>query len=390
MKVYIDLHIHSSFSIATAKGITIESIALWARRKGLSIVGTGDILHPGWRKECKEKLVPQGGGIYECNGVKFILSGEIGFVFVGSGKMRKVHLLLLYPDFRSVDAIANELSSFVNLSKDGRPTIKMSLVDFVGLVMGVSEDIAIIPAHIWTPWFGILGHKGGFESLKDAFGDVLPFVVALETGLSSDPKMGVMHPEVARFTQVSFSDAHSPAMLGREATVVEDSWNYFDIVEAWRRGKGLGTVEFFPQEGKYYYDGHRKCGVCMSPEEAESVKGICPVCGKPLTFGVLHRVFSIGDGAKRTPPHFRYIIPLRELIAHLEGKGAKSKGVERIYLSVLERCEGEIPFLMDMPIEDIKKIAGGSVADAVWSMRQGNFEIIPGYDGVFGKISVKI
>ena len=315
-----DFHIHSRYSYATSKTCTLEYLDLWARRKGIHIVGTGDFTHPAWRAELKEKLAPAEDGLYilkeeyrlydEADGKKidaygrgqkemiprFIISGEISSVYKKEGRSRKVHSLLLLPDFEAAERIADRLSQIGNICSDGRPTLRLDCRDLLELALDECGNSIYIPAHIWTPHFSVFGEFSGFETPDECFGDMTSYVYAMETGLSSDPLMNRRVSVLDDYRLISNSDAHSPGNLGREATLFDVELSYRGIAEAIRTGNGLcGTIEFFPQEGKYHLDGHRKCGVCFTPAETKAHGGVCPVCGRAVTVGVAHRIEEMAD-----------------------------------------------------------------------------------------------
>ena len=313
MKMIADLHIHSRFSMATSKEGTPENLDFWARKKGISLIGTGDFTHPVWREELKERLVSEGNGLYRLRdeyvkeesrkfpgeGTRFVVSGEISSIYKKNGKTRKVHNVILLPGLEAADAMAQRLEKIGNIHSDGRPILGLDSHDLLEMMLDVCPEGILIPAHIWTPHFSVLGAKSGFDSVEECFEELAPYIHALETGLSSDPAMNWRISKLDRYQLVSNSDAHSPSKLGREANLLDIDCSYEGLYRAIQTGEGLeGTVEFFPEEGKYHFDGHRKCGVSLSPVEAERLGGICPVCGKKLTMGVDHRVEQLADRAE--------------------------------------------------------------------------------------------
>ena len=397
MRVVADFHIHSKYSRATSKNMDVENISRWARIKGIDIVGTGDFTHPEWLKELKDHLKEDGEGLYIYNGVHFVLSSEISLVFAQGGKTRKVHICLISPSFREVEKINNEFGKFGDLSIDGRPTLPLSCKELVRLVKDVSPDTFIFPAHAWTPWFGIFGSMTGFDSIEEAFGEEAKHIYALETGLSSDPPMNWMVSSLDRFSLVSNSDAHSPSHLGREANVFDIEFNFYEMVEAIKKkdkNKFLFTIEFFPEEGKYHYDGHRKCGVSMSPKEAKERKNICPVCGRPMTLGVLHRVYDLSDreegfSSERFIP-FKRLVPLQEIIAQAMEKGVATKGVQDEYMKLIQIFGTEFNVLLFTPLSELEKRMNKKIFSAIKNMREGKVKIKPGFDGEYGKVLVEI
>jgi uncharacterized protein (TIGR00375 family) len=391
-----DLHIHSKYSRATSKDMVVESLSEMAKKKGIDLLGTGDILHPGWREELKEKLEEKGDGIYTHGGTDYILTGEISNVYNKNGRLRKVHTVLLFPDFETAEMCAKKLAPYGDLNVDGRPTFGMDVVDTIEILLGVSENIGIIPAHVWTPWFSLFGSNSGFDSVEEAFEHFVPHIVALETGLSSDPPMNWRLSSLDRFVLVSNSDAHSPSRIGREANVFSKPLNYSELIKT-LKGKNrsifLFTIEFFPEEGKYHYDGHRNCGVRLSPKESIANKNICPVCGRKLTVGVLHRVESLADRPEGfVPPNavpYKHLVPLDEIIAEAYGVKKEAESVRKNYENIISRLgRRELEILLDVPIEDIEKISDSRVAEGVKRVRDGDIEVIPGYDGVYGTVRI--
>ncbi len=398
MGYYIaDLHIHSHYSRATSRDMNIDGIAHYARIKGISLVGTGDILHPLWRKELREKLSVKSPGVFTYGGVDFILSGETSHIYSDNGRVRRIHLVLLFPDFESVDKLAAKLAPYGDLVADGRPTFGLNIRKMVEMVREVSEDIMIIPAHIWTPWYSLYGANSGYDSVEEAFGDYVNEPIAMETGLSSDPPMNWRISELDRYVLVSNSDAHSPSRLGREANVFSEPLDYFELKRVLYekdKSKFLFTIEFFPEEGKYHYDGHRICGVRYHPRETIANSNICPVCGRPLTVGVLHRVELLADRPEGyRPPDaipFKHLVPLNEIISDVMKVGKTSKKVMAEYERMLNALGPELEILLETPIEKIERISGRLIAAAIENMREGKVHVEPGYDGVYGKVSIII
>jgi uncharacterized protein (TIGR00375 family) len=408
MKFIADLHIHSHFSRATSKTLTPEYLDYHAGLKGIKVVGTGDFTHPGWLAELKEKTEPDGNGLFKLkkeyrlnspfgdNDSRFLLTAEISNIYKRGGKVRKVHNVVLAPGFEEAEKINKKLVNLGgNLTSDGRPILGLDSRDLLEIVLDCSEKNYFIPAHIWTPWFSMLGSKSGFNSLKECFADLSPHIHTIETGLSTDPPMNWLCSFLDKVSLVSNSDAHSPDRLGRNANVFNTEPSYHSITEALRTGnpgKYLGTIDMFPQEGKYHYDGHRKCNVCWNPAETLRNKSICPVCGKPVTIGVMNRVIQLSDRENiESRPNklpFRSIIPLKEMLAEIEGVGAKSKKVEAGYMQTLEKLGNELDILMEIPLEEIKSKTSETLAEAVRRMRNREIYIQEGYDGEYGVISV--
>lgn len=407
MKMIADLHIHSRFSMATSKEGTPENLDFWARKKGISLIGTGDFTHPVWREELKERLVSEGNGLYRLRdeyvkeesrkfpgeGTRFVVSGEISSIYKKNGKTRKVHNVILLPGLEAADAMAQRLEKIGNIHSDGRPILGLDSHDLLEMMLDVCPEGILIPAHIWTPHFSVLGAKSGFDSVEECFEELAPYIHALETGLSSDPAMNWRISKLDRYHLVSNSDAHSPSKLGREANLLDIDCSYEGLYRAIQTGEGLeGTVEFFPEEGKYHFDGHRKCGVSLSPVEAERLGGICPVCGKKLTMGVDHRVEQLADRAegfvKKDGKKYESLVPLPEVISACMGYSTASKKVQGCFEQMIQTLGTEFDILRNVPSEDIKSCAGERIAEGIENVRTGNVKRIPGYDGEYGKIEL--
>ena len=407
MKTIADLHIHSRFSMATSREGTPENLDFWARKKGISLMGTGDFTHPVWREELKERLVSEGNGLYRLRdeyvkeesrkfpgeGTRFVVSGEISSIYKKNGKTRKVHNVILLPSLEAADAMAQRLEKIGNIHSDGRPILGLDSHDLLEMMLDVCPEGILIPAHIWTPHFSVLGAKSGFDSVEECFEELTPYVHALETGLSSDPAMNWRISKLDRYQLVSNSDAHSPSKLGREANLLDIDCSYEGLYRAIQTGEGLeGTVEFFPEEGKYHFDGHRKCGVSLSPMEAERLGGICPVCGKKLTMGVDHRVEQLADRAegfvKEDGKKYESLVPLPEVISACMGYSTASKKVQGCFEKMLQTLGTEFDILRNVPSEDIESCAGERIAEGIENVRTGKVKRIPGYDGEYGKIQL--
>ena len=407
MKMIADLHIHSRFSMATSKEGTPENLDFWARKKGISLIGTGDFTHPVWREELKERLVSEGNGLYRLRdayvkeesrkfpgeGTRFVVSGEISSIYKKNGKTRKIHNVILLPSLEAADAMAQRLEKIGNIHSDGRPILGLDSHDLLEMMLDVCPEGILIPAHIWTPHFSVLGAKSGFDSVEECFEELAPYIHALETGLSSDPAMNWRISKLDRYQLVSNSDAHSPSKLGREANLLDIDCSYEGLYQAIQTGEGLeGTVEFFPEEGKYHFDGHRKCGVSLSPVEAERLGGICPVCGKKLTMGVDHRVEQLADRAegfvKKDGKKYESLVPLPEVISACMGYSTASKKVQGCFEQMIQTLGTEFDILRNVPSEDIKSCAGERIAEGIENVRNGKVKRIPGYDGEYGKIQL--
>ena len=407
MKTIADLHIHSRFSMATSKEGTPENLDFWARKKGISLIGTGDFTHPVWREELKKRLIAEGNSLYRLRdeyvkeesrkfpgeGTRFVVSGEISSIYKKNGKTRKVHNVILLPSLEAADAMAQRLEKIGNIHSDGRPILGMDSHDLLEMMLDVCPEGILIPAHIWTPHFSVLGAKSGFDSVEECFEELAPYIHALETGLSSDPAMNWRISKLDRYQLVSNSDAHSPSKLGREANLLDIDCSYEGLYRAIQTGEGLeGTVEFFPEEGKYHFDGHRKCGVSLSPVEAERLGGICPVCGKKLTMGVDHRVEQLADReegfVKEDGKKYESLVPLPEVISACMGYSTASKKVQGCFEQMIQTLGTEFDILRNVPSEDIKSCAGERIAEGIENVRTGKVKRIPGYDGEYGKIQL--
>ena len=409
MKMIADLHIHSRFSMATSKEGTPENMDFWARKKGISLIGTGDFTHPVWREELKERLVSEGNGLYRLRdayvkeesrkfpgeGTRFVVSGEISSIYKKNGKTRKVHNVILLPSLEAADAMAQRLEKIGNIHSDGRPILGLDSHDLLEMMLDVCPEGILIPAHIWTPHFSVLGAKSGFDSVEECFEELAPYIHALETGLSSDPAMNWRISKLDRYQLVSNSDAHSPSKLGREANLLDIDCSYEGLYRAIQTGEGLeGTVEFFPEEGKYHFDGHRKCGVSLSPVEAERLGGICPVCGKKLTMGVDHRILQLSDRDESSAAMpesgrpYESLMPLPEVISACVGFSTASKKVQGQYEALLEKLGAEFTILREVPPEDIRKAGGEVLAEGIRRLRAGEVVRKPGSDGEYGKIEL--
>jgi len=393
MRVIADLHIHSSHSRATGKELNLANLEKWARVKGVDLLGTGDFTHPKWIEEIKEALADKGQGIlYSKSGFPFLLQTEISLIYTQGGKGRRIHHLVLAPDLDAVKKITEWLLTRGRVDYDGRPIFGIPSPEFVERLKAIDERIEIVPAHAWTPWFGVLGANGGFNSIKDCFQDMEKHIFALETGLSSDPKMNWRLSALDKYTLVSNSDLHSfwPWRMGREANVFElKGPAYADIIKAMKTREGfVETIEVDPAFGKYHWTGHRACNVSVSPSEARQLKNVCPVCRKTLTVGVEQRVEELADRpegfVKKDAVPFKRIIPLSELLAQATGKLVSSKTVWQLYHSLVSGGKTEFDILLRMPEDEIAKLAGEQIAAAVSANRQGKISVVPGYDGVYG------
>jgi len=447
VEIIADLEVHSKYARAVSPSMTPPTIAEWAGKKGIGLVGTGDFTHPMWLRELEANLEEAGEGVYKLKTedrrlkteVKFLLTSEVSCMYTHEGKGRRVHLLVYLPDINSVKKFNSELSAHgANLFSDGRPIMGLSLSQVAQIALEANEKALVIPAHVWTPWFGFYGHMSGYNSLKEAFGDMEKYIHAVETGLSSDPAMNWRIGELEGKQIVSFGDAHSPQKLGREATVFElPEVSYENIWKAMWSKSGVGrlkidnevgasrtevrtsdinpqisyTIEFYPEEGKYHYTGHRKCNVVYSPNEARKKGMTCPVCGRSLTIGVMSRVEALATSEVETASEidkfgvrwiktahrvvdylsrrpYVMLVPLLEILAESLESGVASQKVLSVYDHLVNKFEGEFSLLLKTPINDINTEAGEKIAEAILKVRSGDIVIKPGYDGVFGKVAI--
>ena len=393
-----DFHIHSKYSRATSKNMVVEEISKWAKHKGINLVGTGDITHFMWFYELKSKLKETDRfGIYNFNGTDFILNGEVNNIFEKDGVIKKVHNVVFLPSFEIAEKFNKSIEKFGDLNADGRPILHISCIDLLSIAKEVDEDIFVVPAHIWTPHFSLFGSNSGFDNIYDCFGNYTSEIFALETGLSSDPEMNWMVSTLDRFSLISNSDAHSPSKIGRECNVFNGKFNYYELVEILKKkdkNKFLMTVEYFPEEGKYHFDGHRNCNVCLSPEEAIKNGNKCPVCGRKLTIGVMHRVYDLADRKKGEKPEkyieFRKLVPLIQIISYIYGKGEDTNDVKNRYLEIVRKTGSELSALIEIPESDLLSTIEERIARGILSVRKGEVIIKPGYDGEFGKVEIPV
>ena len=410
MPWYADLHIHSRYSRATSKQCDVPNLALWARRKGIRVVATGDFTHAGWREELERDLEPAEPGLFRlrpavqawvdgqltptlAGDTRFLLQVEIATIYKRGDRTRKIHHCIYMPDMASAGRFVARLERVGNLHSDGRPILGIDSRDLLELVLEASDDAFLVPAHIWTPWYAVLGSRSGFDSIDECYGDLSSHIFAVETGLSSSPAMNWRVSSLDRFRLISCSDAHSPPKLARNATVFEGELDYHGIRGALAGGPGYaGTVEFFPDEGKYHLDGHRKCGVCLEPPRTRELDGLCPVCGKPLTVGVSHRVELLADrppDSDHRPPNAgvsRSLVPLPSILSEIMGVGPQSKRVHRTYLELLARLGPELGILMDCPLEDLAERGSSLLVQAIERLRDGQVIRQGGYDGEYGRV----
>ena len=412
MEYITDLHIHSHYSRATSKHSTLEGLYYWGKLKGINIIGTGDFTHPGWFTELYEKLEPAEDGLFMLKKdiarriderlplsvrghiLRFILTVEISNIYSRGGAVRKLHNLIILPSFQSASALNGKLSQIGNIRSDGRPILGLDSEELLKITLGMDNSSLFIPAHIWTPWFAMFGSKSGFNSIEEAFGEHAKYIYAIETGLSSDPYMNWRVAELQSKTILSNSDAHSPQKLGREGTVLNlDNLSYSEIYGAIQTNdkRVKGTIEFFPEEGKYHYDGHRACGVQMPPLKSRELSGICPVCSKPLTLGVDYRVGELAacpeDYKHNSDKSVEYIIPLTEILSEMLKTGVASNKVQEWYMKVVAELGDEFSVLRNIEMKEITQHFP-TLAPFIAKLRAKDVSIDPGYDGVYGKIRI--
>ena len=405
---YADLHLHSKYSRATSQDADLEHMAIWARRKGVSVLGTGDFTHPSWISQIRDKLLPAEPGLFRlrddlqrevdrqvdpsCRGVtRFMLQVEIATIYKRGERTRKVHHLIYVPGLAEAERLIERLTKIGNLRSDGRPILGLDSRDLLEIALECGGGAFLIPAHIWTPWFAVLGSKSGFESVGECYADLAGEIFALETGLSSNPPMNWRLSQLDRFALVSNSDAHSPGRIGREACVFHVELDFFAMRRALQTRQGYGgTVEFFPEEGKYHLDGHRKCEVRLPPAETRRMGGLCPACGKALTVGVLNRVDALADRPEGFVPHgadaCRHFVPLIEILAEIHGVAGKSKRVEETYARLLSAWGPELLILAELPLEELRRSGDRLLAEAIQRMREGRVRCEAGYDGQYGTV----
>jgi uncharacterized protein (TIGR00375 family) len=419
MKFAADFHLHSKYSRATSRNMDLDNLDKWAKIKGIKVLGTGDFTHPEWFKSLREKLEPAEQGLYRLKSeirnpkseTRFILTAEISCIYskttatakvrkedsssLNNNRVRKIHILVFAPSFEIAEKINAQLGWIGNLRSDGRPILGLDAKELAKIVLNTSPECLVIPAHAWTPWFAIFGSKSGFDSIEECFEEYTPHIYAIETGLSSDPLMNWRLSALDKITLISNSDSHSPQKIGREANVFDTEINYSSICQAIKDKdpqKLLYTIEFYPEEGKYHYDGHRNCGIVLSPKETKKYNGICPVCGKPLTVGVLNRLEQLADREEGIRPEgaipFKSLVPLEEIIADAVGQTPGTKQVEKEYKNLIDKFGSEFSVLLDIPRENLEGNTLPEIAEGIMRVRSGDVVKEAGYDGVYGKIKV--
>ena len=401
MRIIADFHLHSKYSRATSKNLNLSELAKWSRIKGVNLAATGDFTHPKYIEEIKSKLVSDGLGLFNLKSgnqdIKFILSTEVACIYKHKGATRRLHHLILAPDIQSVERINKKLTSLgCNITADGRPILGLTSKQLLEVVLEANSENVLVPAHVWTPWFAIFGSKSGYDTVEDCFEDLSKYIFALETGLSSDPEMNWALSQLDKYTLISNSDAHSGPNIGREANVFElKEISYSSIIKAIKNKNPkdfLYTIEFFPEEGMYHIDGHRSCKVSFMPEKTKKMKNICPVCKKPLTVGVLHRVDNLKDRKFGYQPPgaipFKKITPLPNLISDYYGMGKQSKKVQTLFYNIISQASNEFEVLLDTPLKGLKKIMPAGLAAGIIKVREQKVNLEPGFDGVYGKVHV--
>jgi uncharacterized protein (TIGR00375 family) len=409
-KFIADLHIHSKYSRACSKQLIFPEIYRWCKLKGVTVIATADFTHPGWFEEIKTYLDEDDTGLLSlkkeytekidreipknCNtDVRFILNVEISSIYKKNDRVRKVHNVVFAPDLKTVEKFNRRLEQIGNITSDGRPILGLDSRDLLDITLDVNPDCLLLPAHIWTPWFSIFGDKSGFETIEECFEDLSDHIYAIETGLSSDPPMNWTVGQLDNLTIVSNSDAHSPEKIAREANMFSCELTYSDIIDAIKKkdSRFKGTLEFYPQEGKYHHDGHRACNISWTPEETKKHKSICPVCKKRVTVGVSNRVYELATRKRDQKPTkvkpFKYIIPLKEILSEVLEKGVNTKTVDTAYFSLLHTYGNELTILLETPISDLS-LHYPILAKAIERMRNNEVSINPGYDGVFGEVNI--
>ncbi len=417
MEVVSDLHLHSKYSRAVSQNMTLPVMADFARKKGLNLLTTGDWTHPMWLREIKSNLVESGDGVYSLKDSannkdpKFVLSVEVSSIYSQGGKTRRIHCLLFAPDIPAAEKFGQALTKKgANLNSDGRPIVGLTPPQLLEMLLGIDDRSFLIPCHVWTPWFSLYGSMSGFDSIDECFGEMSKYIYGIETGLSSDPAMNWRIVELEKRSILSFSDSHSPIKMGRESTVFElESLSFANLKSAiMRKGKNrvAYTIEFYPEEGKYHYTGHRNCKVIYSPEDTRKKGTKCPVCGRPLTVGVMEQVEKLAAGEKKTEsqsgksglkwimdpaknhPPFAKMVPLNEIIAECLSVAPASLKVKALYDQMTNSLGSEFDILLKLPIDSIEKNAGEKIANAILKVRNGGVFISPGYDGEFGIVKI--
>ncbi|MDO8600302.1 MAG: endonuclease Q family protein [bacterium] len=415
MKIIADLHIHSPYARAVSKKMTLENLDYWARLKGIDVLGTGDFTHPAWIKEIKAKLEPAEEGLYKLKSeirnpkfetnskfknsniqTRFLLTVEISSIYSKGGKTRRIHNLIFAPSIETAEKINTRLGFLGNIKSDGRPILGLDAKELAKIVFNIDPRAVVIPAHAWTPWFSIFGSMSGFNTIEECFDEFAPQIFAIETGLSSDPAMNWRLSKLDNIALISNSDSHSLRRIGREANILEAELSYDGIIDAIKSrdpARFLSTIEYFPEEGMYHFDGHRNCDVRMAPPETKRAKKICPKCGKPVTVGVLYRVDELADRPEGFRPEraipYKNMVPLDEIIAESFGvASATTKKVQAEYMSIIEKLGSEFAVLFDASRAELEVAMRPEIAEGIMRVREGRLHIEPGYDGTYGKVKI--
>jgi uncharacterized protein (TIGR00375 family) len=400
MRIIADFHIHSAYSRATSRDMHLKTIARWAALKGIGLIGTGDFTHPAYFEEIRTELEETGQGFLKLKetedpDVQFILTAETSHIYTQGGKGRRVHMMIFAPGLRTVEKINLHLGRIGNVTSDGRPIFGFSAKDLVKIVLDIDPECLVVPAHAWTPWFSVFGSHSGFDSLEACFEEETPHIRAIETGLSSDPAMNWRWSALDRLSLISNSDAHSPAKIGREANIFSCPLTYKDIIAAIQDKDPRSfqaTIEFFPEEGKYHFDGHRNCGVVYNPGQTRAANYLCPDCGKPLVVGVMHRVETLADRPQGFRPEGAipcfHLVPLEEILADVYRTGVQSKRIRKEYMRLVERSGSEFAILLELPEKELASFMEERIVEGILRVRCGRVEIRPGYDGVYGKVDI--
>lgn len=402
MRIIADFHIHSPYARAVSKAMTLENLDYWARLKGITVMGTGDFTHPKWIKEIKSKLEPAEEGLYRLKSqntnskTRFMLTVEISSIYSKGGKVRRIHNLIFAPSIETAEKINKKLDWLGNIKSDGRPILGIDSKELLKIVLDVDERCFFVPAHIWTPWFSLFGSKSGFDTLEECFDEYSKYIFALETGLSSDPQMNWRWSHLDKYALISNSDSHSLRRIGREANILDAELSYDGIIEAIKskdKKKFLSTIEFFPEEGIYHYDGHRLCKVRLKPEESKKLNNLCPICGRIVTIGVMNRVEELADRKDGFRPKnaipYKNMVPLDEIIAESFGvQSATTKKVQAEHFSIINTLGSEINVLFDLPMSELEKHLKPEISEGILRVREGRLHIEPGYDGLYGKVKI--
>jgi uncharacterized protein (TIGR00375 family) len=399
MKFIADFHIHSKYSRAVSPLMNLTNLDSWAQIKGITVMGTGDFTHPKWLEEIKKELRPAEPGLFRLRDVdsqtRFILTSEISCIYSKGGKVRKIHIIVFASSIKAVEKINEKLKKIGNLHSDGRPILGLDAKELTKIVLETDENCLVVPAHAWTPWFSVFGSKSGFDSLEECFEEYTKYIYAIETGLSSDPAMNWRLSQLDKVNLISNSDAHSLQKIGREANVFDTELSYKGIADALKskdNKKFLYTIEFFPEEGKYHYDGHRLCNISLKPQQSEKYNNICPKCKKPLVIGVLNRIGKIADRPEgfvlKNAVPFKSLIPLNEIVAESIGTSTASKKAVEYYNKLIKNLGNEFKILLESKQKEIAENSLSEIAEGVIKMREGKVFIEPGYDGVYGKIKI--